>query len=298
MPADPSVTLARPAPSQDEIAAAAGLSPIGVRPPLSDYVRQLWGRRHFIWFDARKRAATENSRNALGNLWLVLRPLLDAGFYFVIFGLVLQMTRGMENFPAFLVIGILMFRATAASIANGSGLIRSNRAMVRAFVFPRAAIPVSNVLRNAITAMYTMAVMLAVIVLLPPHVIPTITWALIVPIFALQVLMNLGITLVTARLGFLFPDISNVLTLISRFLMYGSGVMFPIERFVDHAGARAVIELNPLYQLISMARTVLMDGAVPPVQSWLIVGGWTAALLLGGLVFFWRGEERYGSEFR
>lgn len=277
---------------------ASGLTSIGVRPGLGEYLRQLWGRRHFIWYDSRQRTATSNSDHILGNLWLFLRPLLDALFYFIIFGLVLNLSRGTDNFPAFLIIGILFYRSTATALGSGSGIIRSNKSMIRAFMFPRASIPVSTVLQNSMTAVYTLMVMLVTIMVIPPHVWPHWTWILIVPIFALQCLMNLGITFITSRLGFHFPDITNVLSLLARFLMYGSGVMFPIERFVGHPTALLIIQLNPLFQVIDMARTVLMDGALPSAASWLILAGWTAVLLVGGLIFFWRAEETYGRELR
>ena len=75
--------------------AAEGLTPVGVRPSLSEYIRQLWERRHFIWMDARHRVLSQNSRNRLGSAWLLLKPLMDAAFYFLIFGLVLNIsTRG------------------------------------------------------------------------------------------------------------------------------------------------------------------------------------------------------------
>ena len=90
----------------------SGLKPIGVRPSLGEYVYGLWERRHFIWMDARHRVATQNSRNRLGSLWLVLRPLFDALMYYIIFALVLKVDRGMENFPGFIIIGVLMFRST------------------------------------------------------------------------------------------------------------------------------------------------------------------------------------------
>lgn len=276
----------------------SGLTPIGVRPRLGEYLRQLWERRHFIWYDARQRTATKNSRQILGNVWLFLRPLLDASFYFVIFGLVLPVNRGVENFAAFLVVGVLLFRATATSISSGSAILRNNKAMIRAFNFPRASIPISIVLQNAMTAVFTMIVMCAVIIVLPPHVIPGPTWLLIVPIFVLQTLLNLGICLITSRVGFHFPDATNVLAVLSRFLMYGSGVMFPIEKFVGAPAVAAVIEANPLYQIIRIAREVLVYGTVPAIGSWLIVLAWVVALLVGGFVFFWWAEESYGRELR
>lgn len=274
----------------------SGLSRIGSRPSLVEYVQQLWQRRFFIWYDARHRASTQHSRMRLGNVWLVLRPLVDASFYFVIFGLVLKVTRGVDNFPGFLLIGVLMFRSTATSISSGAGLLRANRSMIKAFTFPRASIPIAAVLQSTMTAVFTMSVMICVIVALPPHAFPRAVWPLAVVIFLIQTVINLGIIFITARIGFHVPDMANVLGVISRFLMYGSGVMFPIAGFIHDPVAMMVVEANPLYQLIGMMRTVLLDGRVPAMNSWLITCGWAVGLLVGGFVFFWRAEESYGRE--
>lgn len=274
------------------------LSPIGVRPRFGDYLRQLWERRHFIWYDSRQRAATQESRSLLGNVWLILRPMLDAAFYWLIFGVLLGVDRGLENFPAFIVIGILMFRSTASAITSGTGSMRAGRAMIRAFSFPRASIPISNVLQSALTAVITTAAMCLAIILIPPHALPQATWPLIIPIFLMHMMMNLGITFITARVGFHLPDVSNIMSVLSRVLMYSSGVIFPIERFIDDPTLREIIMLNPLYRVIDMSRTVLIDGQVPGLDSWLILLAWVVVLVVGGFLFFWRGEEVYGRELR
>ena len=277
---------------------ARNLSPIGVRPPLSEYGRQLWERRHFIWYDSRQRAATQESRSRLGNIWLILRPLLDAAFYWLIFGVLIGADRGVANFPAFIVIGILMFRSTASAISTGTGSMRAGRAMIRAFSFPRASIPISNVLQSALTAVITTAAMCFAIIVIPPHALPSATWLLIIPIFMLHTAMNLGITLITARVGFHLPDVSNLMSVISRVLMYTSGVILPIELIIDDPTIRAIVTLNPLYRVIDMARTVLIDGQVPGLDSWLILIAWVVVLVGGGFLYFWRGEEIYGRELR
>lgn len=275
------------------------LFPIGVRPPLGVYLRQLWGRRRFIWYDSRQRTAVANARNLLGNAWLILRPLIDAAFYYIIFGVLLhRVSEGVDNFPAFIIIGVLIFRATAAAVGGGANLMRSNRSMIRAFSFPRASIPIASALRSAMTAVFTMVAMCAIIAVAPPFAPPQATWVLLVPIFVLQMMMNLGITFFTARVGFHFPDMGNVLSVVSRFLMYGSGVIFPIERFITNDAVREIVMLNPVFRIIDMARVALIDGQVPALESWLIVIAWTVVLLLGGLIFFWRGEESFGRELR
>lgn len=274
-----------------------GLSPVGVRPSLDEYIAQLWTRRHFIWMDARHRVLSQNSRNRLGNAWLLLRPLMDAAFYFVIFGVVLSVVReGIDNYGAYIIIGVLMFRATSTSIGSSPGIMSSGKAMIRAFSFPRAAIPISGVIRDGLQMLWAVGAMLVMIVALPPHEYPTLTWLLVVPILVMQWIMNLGFTLIFARIGFHLPDTAQLMSFVSRVLMYSSGVIFPIDRIVTDPVALGVIESNPIFQMIHMYRQVLMEGTVPAAESWMILGGWAAGLLLFGFLFFWQGEAKYGDE--
>ena len=69
--------------------------------------------------DSRHRAATQNSKNRLGNVWLLLRPLVDSVFYFIIFGLILGGRGEVENYAAFVVVGILTYRSTAQCDCSG-----------------------------------------------------------------------------------------------------------------------------------------------------------------------------------
>ena len=276
-----------------------GLSPIGVRPSLAAYLGAIWERRHFIWMDAGHRVATSNSRNLLGRFWLVLRPMLEAAMYYVVFAEILGVTRGMENFPGFIIIGVLMFRSTMRSISSSPGLLSSNKAMIRAFSFPRASLALSAQLRESMQMVYTTITMVVMIILLPYHEFPEFTWLLVPVIFVFQFFLNLGISLTLARIGFIFPDTSNFMALTGRLFMYGSGVIFPIDRFVDNNPTIAtLIQFNPIYHMLVMYREVLMDGTVPAPEHWMILGAWAAGLTLFGLLFFWQGEETYGTEQR
>lgn len=273
---------------------AHGLTPVGVRPELGEYVAQLWGRRHFIWMDARHRVLSQNNRNRLGNVWLLLRPLLDAAFYFLIFGVILRFDREIDNFAAYIIIGVLMFRATATSVTSGSSVLASGKAMIRAFSFPRGTIPISAVLRDALQMVWTVGAMLLMIMVIPPHELPNLAWLLVIPLLALQWTLNLGITFILARVGFLLPDTAQLMSFASRVLMYSSGVIFPIDQILNHPVALAVIEANPIYQMLQMYRQILMDGTVPAAESWMILGGWAGGLLLFGFLYFWQGEASYG----
>lgn len=276
---------------------AENLSPVGVRPSLSEYLSQLWDRRHFIWMDARHRVATQNSRNRLGGLWLLLRPLLDALMYYLIFGIILsRVLEGVDNVPAFIIVGILMFRSTMRSISTGPAILSSGRSMIRAFSFPRASLPIAAELRDTLQMQYTIAVVLLLVMVIPPYESPEWTWFLVLPIYALQFFLNLGISLFTARIGFMIPDVSQLMSFVGRFMMYGSGVIFPIDKWSDHPAVMAIIQANPVYHMVVMYREVIIDGTVPAPEHWMILGAWACGLTLFGFLYFWQGEATYGGE--
>src|SRR5699024_281766 len=74
----------------EQLAARSGLVEMGVRPPLGRYAAQVWQRRSFIWNLSASRAYSRNQGSYLGQAWAVLRPILDAGEYVIIFGFLLH----------------------------------------------------------------------------------------------------------------------------------------------------------------------------------------------------------------
>ncbi len=275
----------------------SGLHSVTDRPTLGRYLNQLWERRHFIWWQSRSRVVTGHDDSRLGSVWLVLRPLLDAAFYWLIFGVLLQFDRGMSNYVAFVIIGVFMFQFTGTALTVGTRTISSNVSLIRAFQFPRMALPLADLVYDIMQRMLAVLVMFALIMLIPPHETPEWTWLLLPVLLAVQSVMNFGLMLIVARASTLLPDTARVMQFVSRILMYGSGVIFPIDRFTrNHPELHSVIELNPLYVLLNMYREILIDGTVPAPEHWLTLLCWALGLFLAGFFLFWLGEESYGRD--
>lgn len=282
---------------RQEVVGSWALKPVGKRVGLMTYLKQLADRRHFIWADSRARAFSGNRNMILGNLWLVLLPVLDGLAYFLIFGVLLQLSRGMENYVAFLLIGIFMFQFTIRSLNNGATAITGARNMIRAFTFPRASLPIAIVVREAISMLPVVVMMAVLILVLPPRTDITWHWLLFPAIFFLQGVFNLGIAFFAARATARIPDLRHIFSVFARFWRYGSAVMFPFDRFVDNnPQLLAILELNPLFIIIDMYRSVLLYGQVPEFRSWLLLAAWSVGALVLGFLFFWRAEEQYGRE--
>ncbi|MER6692623.1 ABC transporter permease [Streptomyces minutiscleroticus] len=282
-----------------ELAAKYGLTVSGARPSLARYVRQLWGRRHFIVAFSQAKLTAQYSQARLGQLWQVATPLLNALMYFLIFGLILEADRGMERevYIPFLVTGVFVFTFTQSSVMAGVRAISGNLGLVRALHFPRAALPVSFSLQQLQQLLFSMVVLFAVAVGFGSY--PRLSWLLIVPVLVLQFLFNTGLALVMARLGAKTPDLAQLMPFALRTWMYASGVMFSIPVMLkDHPGWIAdVLQWNPAALYMDLMRFALIDGYgagnLPP-HVWAVAAGWAVLAAVGGFVYFWKAEERYG----
>jgi teichoic acid transport system permease protein len=273
----------------------AALQPVTVRPPLTAYLGQLWGRRYFVHADARARVRSRSRGALLGTAWLVLRPVLDAAVYLVVFGLVLRVDRGIDNFLGYLVIGTFMFQFTVRTLSAGSQSLIAGRPLMKAFAFPRAVLPIATVTREVVSYGPVLAAMVVLLLALPTR--PELSWRwLLVPLaVALQVLLCLGLALLLARPTARVPDLQHLIAFGSRFWLYGSAVFFSFERFVEHPAILRAIELNPMFQVLDITRDCLLYGATPTPTAWVTLGSWAVGAAVVGLVVFWRGEERYGA---
>jgi teichoic acid transport system permease protein len=271
-----------------------GLRDMYRRPPLPGYVRALWARRHFIRADAHARVAGSTRGTVLGRTWLVLNPVLDGAAYFLIFGLLLGTSRGVPNFLGYLVVGVFLFRFTARCLTAGSQSLIAGRSLVRGFTFPRAALPVAAVYRESLAMAPVLAVMVALVLGVAPPEPVTWRWLLLPVVLALQLLFNLGLALTVARMTARLPDLGQLVSFVSRIWLYASGVFFAYDRFVDSPSLLRVLELNPLHLVLDMSRDLLLYAATPDAGSWVALTAWACLSVTGGLMFFWRGEDRCG----
>jgi len=275
-----------PASSSDD------LKPVVLRPGLGAYLKETWRRRQFAVAIAGGELRGQHMDSVLGNLWHVLNPLLLAGVYYLVFGVLLDISRGVANYPAFVVIGVFVFHFSQKSIITGSGAVVSNEGLIRSIRFPRAILPLATVVGHTIAFLPAIVVMLAIVA--ATGEMPAPDWLLLVPILALQAVFNLGAALVVARLTDLFRDVENVLPYVFRLAFYGSGVLYAPARFVDDPAILAFFDYNPFFVFVSLARGPLLgEMAIDPLHIGVAIG-WTLVLLIGGFAFFRAGEDRYG----
>ncbi|MGP3959331.1 ABC transporter permease [Nonomuraea sp. 3N208] len=286
-----------------KLAKRYGLRRAIARPRFPVYLRQLWQRRHFILTYATSRNVTKYSNSALGQLWQVLTPLLNAAIYFLMFGLILGGSKNIENYPAFLLTGMFIFTYTQRTVTAGAKSISGNLSMIRALHFPRASLPLAYTIQELQQLAISMGVLFTLVVATGEW--PTFYWLMIPVVLLLQTLFNVGAGLVMARLGASLRDLNQLLPFITRTWLYASGVFFSIQdKVVGSAGlpqwVADLMYLNPAASYIEWMREILIKthnpgyGHHPPTMVLVSCVFWAVFALGFGFWYFWRSEERYG----
>jgi len=292
---------ARPTPlsSTDarSLAESHGLRKLGARPALGTYLDQLWQRRDFTWALATSDAYGKNQGSYLGQLWGVLKPLLQVGVFWVVFGWLMpaSIRVGIEDFVAYLVIGTFLFEFINSGFNNGARAIASKIKLVRALEFPRAVLPISVTITELIMMWPAMAVMVVIVLIRGHH--PSWQWLALIPAILLTYLFVLGWGFILARVVSATPDLGNLVPIVMGLARFMAGVFFSIETMAAGRGLLGQLAMmEPFALYLRLARSAMLTEVNASAVDWAWGVGYALVFAALGFVYFWLAEARYGRD--
>jgi teichoic acid transport system permease protein len=209
--------------------------------------------------------------------------------YYVIFGLVLKIDKGVDNFLLFLTIGLFIFQFTQKATIDGASSIVGNRGVIKAVRFPRAPPPISTT-TELLATIPNLLVMVMIAVL--AGTAPGPRWLALIPLTAVQLVFTMGAAMVAARMTTHFADTTQILPLVFRLILYGSGVIFSVDAYIEQGGyAQLLFILNLMYCFITLGRWSVLGG---DFKGDLLISAivWSIVMFCAGFLWFLAGEER------
>ena len=274
---------------------AADLRPLNARLPTGRYLADMWARRDFVVAMPLEGIRVAHQDTLLGNLWHLGNPLLTTAVYYLVFGVLLGVDRGIPNFVLWLMVGVFAFGLTQRSVIGGSKSITTNSGLMRAIRFPRALLPVSVVIGRLITFGFQLCVIAAVALATGEGV--SRRWLVLPLVIIVHTAFNVGAAFIAARLNDAFRDVEEIIPFLFRLLTFVSGVMFPIDTRLANADIPPVIStalnLNPIVPLLNMYRWVFLGNPLA-LDDVAYAVAFSAGLLVFGFWFFRAAEQRYG----
>ncbi len=253
-----------------------------------DYLSQLWNRREFAWYMAMGNLRARNASTTLGLFWWVLNPLLLGAVYYLVFGIVLGVSRDLS----YLLSGMFVFYYTSTALTGGANSIISNSRLLVNLSFPRLIMPVVAITEAGVGFLASIP---ALYLIIGPTqgVWPGIEFLWLFPIiFAIQTLFNLGLAAIAARIAVPFRDINNLLPYVNRIWLYLSPIIIPASFVTDLVAPwDTLFNLNPLVPIIGLYRTALLGY---PFESWMLGASlaWAIGLATISIAAFVKYEGR------
>ena len=104
--------------------------------------RELYGYREILWNLVRKELKVKYTASVLGAIWSLLNPLV----FLAVFSFVSKMLGGaVEDYPVFLLAGLLGWNLYSVSVSQGAQSVIANANLVKKVYFPREILPLATV---------------------------------------------------------------------------------------------------------------------------------------------------------
>jgi ABC-2 type transport system permease protein len=226
-----------------------------------------------LWLSASTDFRMRYVDTLFGYIWALARPLLTFGIIFLFLRNILNFGGRIENFPAFLMINIILFQFFQEATTQGLRSLASKEGLVRKTQFPRIIIPLSTSLTASMTLVFNL--MVGYVLLLALGLTPDPGWLLGPFIAAAMVAMATAVSLFLSASYVRMRDVGQIWGVISRALFWGSPILFPIELVPD--SVRPIVLLNPLTPIFIEARKALIDPSAPSLVD--AAGGVVQALI-------------------
>jgi teichoic acid transport system permease protein len=256
-------------------------------PEVREYVESLWDRRVFMIELAKADLRTARSKTALGNIWMVLNPLFQATIYYFLYT-VLRNSPQSKLFLPILIANFFFFGLSTTALSEGGNSIRRAKGLMLNSSFPRAMLPMTTIYKSLREFVPSLCVLLVMFPLVGGNF--GAGFFLLPIVFALQVLMNIGIALLVSTYVTLVPDGGNVMTFVSRILFFVTPVIYPVALLPPNI--KPFIAWQPLFPLFSCYQAIFA-GQSPSALLVIETTAWAIALLVLGGRFFIRNERRF-----
>lgn len=262
-------------------------------PPLIPYFRELWHRRYFAAEMSKATMRGDNTSTFFGQAWLVLNPLMLALIYYVLITLIRRGGRE-PDFLAHLTLAIFAYTMVATSINSGAKSVTTSGKLLINTAFPRLLIPLSAVR----TAFYRFLPTIPVYFVFHLIYLPASTWhpRMILSLFFLgtMIVFAMGLAAFFSALQVYFRDTSQFLPYFTRIWMYLSPVLWLPEHVVSlPRGIQTVIQINPLYSMLSGYESLMQGGGIPPLFTWITAAAWALGSVVVGFLYFISREREF-----
>ena len=252
---------------------------------------QLWEYRELIFALTQREIKARYRQSLLGIGWAIIQPLAFMVVFSLVFGRFARLPSDGLPYPIFSYTALVPWTFLANALTTATIGLVSQRSVVTKTYFPREVIVISQV--GARFVDFVAAALVLAGMLVWYGIAPT-WWLLLVPVLVIiEVVLILGLSLITSALHVSFRDIAPVVTLGLQVWLYLTPVSYALSLVRDAIPDYLwpVYMLNPMVGIIDAFRSVVAHGRAPDWGTLAVSTLTSLVLLVAAYLYFKRAER-------
>lgn len=226
----------------------------------------------------------------LGFVWSLLNPLLMMLVFTIVFTKLLGEKK--PDFEVFVLIGLLSWNWTAASVSGGTTSLIDNAPLINKVYFPRMILPISVVASNM--ANYVLALPV-IFLFMGIYGLEFTPWLLYLPVIVLvQATFLIALSLILSAMHIYFRDTTQLVGIGLSAWFFLTPIFYRVEDIADTRLVSWMYWLNPMASIVAELHTILYYGGVPDPLFMARTFATSLALLVFGFFLFGRVSRHLG----
>lgn len=205
--------------------------------------------------------------SALGYLWSLLKPLFMFAILYVVFTQVFKVGDGIEHYPVYLLLGIVLWSFFTEATTTGLSSIVDSGELIRKISIPRYLI----VIASTISALINLGLSLIVVFIFAiiSQVPLQLSWLLLPLLIVELTVLALGLAFLLSATFVRLRDISYIWEVILQAGFYITPIIYPLQKVTDPTFQKIIL-LNPVAQIVQDARQLFVTNDA--ITGWELGG--------------------------
>jgi lipopolysaccharide transport system permease protein len=251
-------------------------------------IKELWAYRHLLAGLVRRHFLLNYQQTVLGPVWVLFQPVVTLITYVLVFNKMVGISTGEIPPVVFYASGIVLWNFFNDSLIGTASTFRENAQIFSKVYFPRIIMPLSVISTYFLRFSIQLTMFLLVIIyysIFSGMELKISVWLLAFPLSIILIAaIGLGLGLFFSVITAKYRDISNVVSMGVRLLMFVTPVIYPMAAIPEKT--RWIVQLNPLTPLFELFRLSLLGHGVVSGTQILYSIAFTFFILLGALLIF------------
>lgn len=248
-------------------------------------IKAVYKWRELLWQMVGREVKARYKQSVLGYFWVILNPLaqmLVMSFAFSVIMRIPTYASGHIPYSIFLFVALLPWTLFANSLGSAASSLVNSGSLITKIYFPRTILVISTIIAKIIDFLFANSILIIYMIVYRMPITLNILW--IIPIFFIQQIFTLGLSLFFAAANLLYRDIQYLLSMILLLWMYVTPVIYSAD--MVPARYKFVFQINPMAVIINAYRQVILGGGAPKYSSLIVATGVSLIVLSIGFSYF------------